>query len=135
MKKQVFISVLIVVFFNFIIGCSEIRMVKISPQEFSYGYDNIESLVLLDSSVVKFNKDGGQYPSEKSKITGLLLDSTFVSVDPANVQSLNVSKFDIYNAAGNDLMAIGGVLVVSILIIWAALLIGGGLHLSSGPMF
>ncbi|MFH0735867.1 MAG: hypothetical protein V1773_15250 [bacterium] len=74
----------------------------------------------MDSNIVRFNKDGGRYISEKSKITGLSLDSTFISVNPDSVQSLNVFKFDAYNAAGNDLLAIGGILVVTILIIIAS---------------
>ncbi len=95
MGKQLFISLLIVIFFNFALGCTVVKPQKISPQKFSFDENNIEGIVLLNSTEIKFDNNGGKYVAQDSLITGISVDSAAVSVKCDSILYLNVKKYDI----------------------------------------
>jgi len=74
MKKQIFISFLIVAFFNYISGCSITKTERITPDKLSLSKEIIEEVVLLNMDVIKFDKNGARYENIPEKITGKLKD-------------------------------------------------------------
>jgi hypothetical protein len=94
MKRQIFISILIVAFFNFINGCSVTQSEKIIPQQLTFEKDVIQEAVLTNFDVVKFDQDGGQYTRKPDFIEGTLLDGKKVKIPIDEIDEFRISNVD-----------------------------------------
>ena len=68
MYKKIFISFLIVAFFNLVMSCSSSE--KISMEELYYESEKIIEIVLINAEVIKFDDQGGKLESVEDKIMG-----------------------------------------------------------------
>ena len=70
MKKKIFISFLIVFFFNFIIGCQIHHLEKVENDGTDFVNEKIASVALNNFKQITFNDDGGKYNIVHSRIIG-----------------------------------------------------------------
>ena len=94
MKKQIFISLLIVAFFNYISGCSVTKTERIMPEKLSLSEEFIEEAVLLNLDVIKFDENGGQYAKPRDCIVGKLKDEKKVEVPLDQIKEFRVSTVE-----------------------------------------
>jgi len=105
MKKQIFVSLLIVAFFNYINGCSVTKTERITPDKYSFNKEIIEEAVLLNLDVIKFDKEGGRYARPLDRVVGKLKNGEnrkvlveqikefrISSVEPTKLEDLNNQK-------------------------------------------
>lgn len=111
MKKQIFISFLIIAFINYINGCSITNTERITPDKLTLTEEIIEEAVLLNLDVVKFNNKGARYLKLSDRITGkskngrpieLLVDqinefriSNNISLKPEELKNRNINIFEL----------------------------------------
>lgn len=100
MKKQIFISCLIVAFFNYINGCSVKSTERITPEQLSFNKETIEEAVLLNFDVIKFDDKGAVYKKGPDLIIGKLIDNKPVRINVDYIKEFrtsNVQPMDIAN--------------------------------------
>ncbi len=109
MKKQIFISLLIVIFFNFAIGCTVVRTQKIIPEKSAYDDYNINEVVLLNSKTIKFNEAGGNYYCPINSIIGKCTNREFVNISIGLIKQFRTSppkSVNIDNLSGQPIKEI-----------------------------
>ncbi|MFH0734534.1 MAG: hypothetical protein V1773_06950 [bacterium] len=93
MKKQIFISFMIVIFFNFVIGCSVSSTKLIAPVTSFSSQEPIKGLVLTNSKVYLFDKDGGKYHNPTDYIGGKDLNGKNIKLNPQLINEYRTSSF------------------------------------------
>ncbi len=92
MKKQIFISCLIVAFFNYINGCSVKGTERITPEQLSFNKETIEEAVLLNYDVIKFDDKGAVYKKGPDLIIGKLIDNRAVRINVDYIKEFRTSN-------------------------------------------
>ena len=93
MKKPIFSSILIVIFFNFVIGCSVSSTKLITPVTSFSPEEPIKGLVLTNSKVYLFDKDGGKYHNPADYIGGKDRNGNDIKLDPQLINEYRTSSF------------------------------------------
>jgi hypothetical protein len=110
MKKKIFISFLIVFFFNFIIGCQVHHLEKVENNGTGFVNEKIASVVLNNYKQITFNDDGGKYSIVPSRITGRTYLGTPVLIDAEKVKAIipemppNIKPEDVGNNKITDVI-------------------------------
>ncbi len=93
MKRQIFISLLIVIFFNFTIGCSVVKSKLIAPVTSFSSKEPIQGVVLTNSNVYLFDKDGGKYLNPTDYISGKDINGNDIKLNPQLINRYGISPF------------------------------------------
>lgn len=94
MKNQIFISCLIVIFFNYIMGCSVKSTERMFPEQLSFDKETIEEVVLSNFDVVKFDDRGATYQKISGLIIGQLPDNKSVQVPVNEIKEFRTSNVE-----------------------------------------
>jgi hypothetical protein len=94
MKKKIFISCLLVAFFNYINGCIVTRTEKVSPSKMVMTEEAIREAVLPDLRVIKFNDKGASYIFNPAVIAGTLQNGKQVRVPVNDIKEYRISAVE-----------------------------------------
>lgn len=89
MIKEIFISFVLIAFFNYIIGCSVTKTEKVTN---NFSKEIISDVVLTNFSQIKFDDNGGKYESAPAKIVGYSNKGEKFEVDLDNIKEIRVSN-------------------------------------------
>jgi hypothetical protein len=110
MKKKIFISFLIVFFFNFIIGCQVHHLEKVDNDGTGFVNEKIASVVLNNYKQITFKDDGGKYSIVPSSITGCTYLGNPVKINTEQVKAIipemppNIKPEDVGNNRITDVI-------------------------------
>lgn len=91
MKYRIFISFLVVAFFNYINGCTATRTERISPQNLVLDQETIEEIVLTNFDVIEFDDNGARYTIPAPYIAGKLRDGKEVKLEIDHIKEFRIS--------------------------------------------
>ena len=92
MKHRIFISFLIVAFFNYINGCSITKTERITPENLVIDQEIIEEVVLVNLDVIKFDSNGARYTKPSDYVAGELKQGGKFKLPAANIKEFRTSN-------------------------------------------
>ena len=92
MKHRIFISFLIVAFFNYINGCSITKTERITPENLILDQEIIEEVVLVNLDVIKFDNNGARYTKPSDYVAGELKDGRKIKLLTDQIKEFRTSN-------------------------------------------